>query len=123
MRHGFAENILPVVAIGYQRGDAEAVLDHFIWSPAVGKVNFPGCSALLAKKLDVFMSECSLAGYLKENADVLASTPRGSGVKAVRSLSDKKGGDKKAMYLQKASQFEMLCSESQESLEERFLNP
>ena len=76
-----------------------------------------------AKKLDVFMSECSLAGYLKENADVLASTPRGSGVKAVRSLSDKKGGDKKAMYLQKASQFEMLCSESQESLEERFLNP
>jgi hypothetical protein len=69
------------------------------------------------------MSECSLAGYLKENADVLASTPRGSGVKAVRSLSDKKGGDKKAMYLQKASQFEMLCSESQESLEERFLNP
>jgi adenylate/nucleoside-diphosphate kinase len=76
-----------------------------------------------ASKLDVFINECSLAGYLKDNADVLAGTPRGSGIKAVRGLSDRKEDDKKAAYLQKASQFEMLCNEGQESLEERFLNP
>ena len=75
---------------------------------------------MFASKLDVFIYECSLAGYLKDNADVLAGTPRGSGIKAVRGLSDRKEDDKKAAYLQKASQFEMLCNEGQESLEERF---
>ena len=74
-----------------------------------------------SERLDAFVSECSLADYLKENAAVMASTPRGSGIKAVRGLSDKKDDARKA-YLQKASRFEMLSGEGQESLEQRFFN-
>ena len=71
----------------------------------------------------MFINECSLAGYLKENANVLASTPRGSGIKAVRGLSDKEDDSARTTYLKKASMFEMLCRQNQENLEERYLNP
>ena len=60
------------MAIGYQRGDAEAAQDSFIWSPAVGKVNFPGCPALLAKKLRcvAYMLELAYELLVSPSADV-----------------------------------------------------
>lgn len=83
----------------------------------------PEQCARFAERLSLFINECSLAGYLKENANVLASTPRGSGIKAVRGLSDKEDDSARTTYLKKASMFEMLCRQNQENLEERYLNP
>ena len=72
-------------------------------------------------KLEEFVSECSLATYLKDNQEVLnTSTPRGSGIKAVRGMSsDQKG--KVDEYMNTARKFELLCGERSEQLYERFM--
>ena len=67
------------------------------------------------------MEECSLAGFLSDNQEVLnSSTPRGSGIKAVRGMSVEK---KKKMdeYMNNARKFELLCGERSEQLYDRYM--
>jgi hypothetical protein len=74
-----------------------------------------------ATKLREFVDECSLAGLLSDNHEVLnSSTPRGSGIKAVRGMSREK---KKKIddYLNNARKFELLCGERSEQLYERYM--
>ena len=72
-------------------------------------------------KLREFVEECSLAGFLSDNQEVLnSSTPRGSGIKAVRGMSVEK---KKKMdeYMNNARKFELLCGERSEQLYDRYM--
>ena len=72
-------------------------------------------------KLREFVEECSLAGFLSDNQEVLNnSTPRGSGIKAVRGMSVEK---KKKMdeYMNNARKFELLCGERSEQLYDRYM--
>ena len=76
-----------------------------------------------AAKLQEFINECELATYLKDNQEILnTSTPRGSGVRAVRGMSSSQKG-KVDEYMNKARKFELLCGEKGEQLYERFMNP
>ena len=62
-----------------------------------------------------------LVDYLHENQQVMnTSTPRGSGVKAVRGVNAEQNA-KMEEYLSKARQFEMLCGEKSEQLYERYI--